>query len=269
MPEVATRIAAAEFERRAARAELLAGQSPAAHDTLEFAAVLCRAQAQLAGAVETAHRSRPFTGQIADDVIALVPLHERMLFVLADRSPELLAEDARKRREDEPELAQARLIAYWNGDTNARDDYLSRCLLRPYVEVLRAHDLAPERLHRQGFCPFCGGAPSIGALKWAGESEAGLRLLVCGLCGLEWNFNRIRCPACQEDSPEKLPVFRSDTHRSVRIEACETCRQYVKSIDLTIDARPIAEVDDLLSLSMDLWAVDEGYTRIEPGLAGL
>jgi len=55
----------------------------------------------------------------------------------------------------------------------------------------------------------------------------------------------------------------------VRIEACETCRRYVKSIDMTTDARPIPEIDDLLSLSMDLWAVDEGYTRIEPGMAGL
>jgi formate dehydrogenase maturation protein FdhE len=28
-------------------------------------------------------------------------------------------------------------------------------------------------------------------------------------------------------------------------------------------------VDDLLSLSLDLWAADEGYQRYEPGLAGI
>jgi len=28
-------------------------------------------------------------------------------------------------------------------------------------------------------------------------------------------------------------------------------------------------VDDLVSLSMDLWAVEQGFTRIEPGLVGL
>ena len=38
--------------------------------------------------------------------------------------------------------------------------------------------------------------------------------------------------------------------------------------DLTVDGRAIPEVDDLLSLSMDLWAAREGFTRIEPGLAG-
>jgi formate dehydrogenase maturation protein FdhE len=42
----------------------------------------------------------------------------------------------------------------------------------------------------------------------------------------------------------------------------------VKSIDLTLDARAIPEVDDLVSLSLDLWAAREGFTRIEPGLAG-
>jgi len=54
----------------------------------------------------------------------------------------------------------------------------------------------------------------------------------------------------------------------VRIEACESCRHYVKSIDLTVDGHAIPEVDDLASLSMDLWAAREGFERIEPGLAG-
>jgi formate dehydrogenase maturation protein FdhE len=55
----------------------------------------------------------------------------------------------------------------------------------------------------------------------------------------------------------------------VRIEGCEACRGYVKSIDLTLDARAIPEVDELVSLGMDLWAAREGFRRIEPGLAGI
>jgi formate dehydrogenase maturation protein FdhE len=45
-------------------------------------------------------------------------------------------------------------------------------------------------------------------------------------------------------------------------------RRYVKSID---SPRPAAArcVDDLVSIAMDLWAVDQGYSRIEPGLAGI
>jgi formate dehydrogenase maturation protein FdhE len=43
----------------------------------------------------------------------------------------------------------------------------------------------------------------------------------------------------------------------------------VKSIDLSLDARPIPEVDDLVTLALDLWATDQGYQRIEAGLAGI
>jgi formate dehydrogenase maturation protein FdhE len=86
-------------------------------------------------------------------------------------------------------------------------------------------------------------------------------------------------------SPKKSPLFQrgrssawatryptrtsSETHPTVRIEACETCRRYVKSIDLTADARAVPEVDDLVSLGMDLWAQEQGYARVAPGLAGI
>jgi FdhE protein len=94
-------------------------------------------------------------------------------------------------------------------------------------------------------------------------------MLGCALCGLEWIFERILCPSCFEEDPHKLPSFRDERHPTVRIETCETCRHYVKSIDLSEDARPLPEVDDLVSISMDLWAVNQGYSRIEPGLAGI
>jgi len=67
----------------------------------------------------------------------------------------------------------------------------------------------------------------------------------------------------------KLPSFQSERYPATRIEACETCRRYVKSIDLTVDGRAIPEVDDVVSLSMDLWAAGEGFPRLEPGLAGV
>jgi formate dehydrogenase maturation protein FdhE len=43
----------------------------------------------------------------------------------------------------------------------------------------------------------------------------------------------------------------------------------VKSLDLTQDARPLPEVDDLISISLDLWAEEQQFQRLEPGLAGI
>ena len=43
----------------------------------------------------------------------------------------------------------------------------------------------------------------------------------------------------------------------------------MKSVDLTLDGLAVPEVDELRSLSLDLWAVERGYVRLEPGLAGV
>ena len=247
---------------RAKRAALLAKNADAAREPLLFASAMLEAQSRCADQLQPG-------GRLADDVKTILPILRPILDTAAQRGPEPLAEAARKRMADDETTAAARLLTFWDGDLTARDDYLSRALLQPYAEVLRHLNRTPDRVHARGHCPFCGGAAWVGALKSAPDAESGFRYLSCALCGLEWNFNRICCPSCFEEDPYKLPVFQSDAYPLVRIEACETCRRYVKSIDLTKDARPIPPVDDLVSLSMDLWAADEGYTRIEPGLAGI
>ena len=260
----------AELERRSARA-LSLPPSP----ILSFVAVLCRAQASIAGALDDGRT--PCAPTDAIDATGrgarraplefdhLLPLVEPFLRTIAEKGPEQLVEQALLRLDDDRDTARARLMTYWNGEY----DYLSRAILRPFVETLRAHGATLDRLHHPGHCPYCGGAPIVSTRRAIPDAEAGLRMLHCALCGLEWNFNRAMCPSCAEEKPDNLPVFRSDAHPTVRIEACDTCGRYVKSIDMTQDARPIAEIDDVVSLSMDLWAIDEGYTRIEPGLAGV
>lgn len=250
---------------RASRAETLARGSEAARDPLQFIAAVLHAQSEAARQIE----SLELSGVLARDVTRVLPAMRAILHTIGDRAPEQVANDARVRREEPEEVAISRLAVYWSGDTSAREDYISRALLQPYVETLRARQASPDRLHRRGHCPFCGGAPIVSARRAMPDAESGIRMLVCSLCANEWNFNRVCCPSCFEESPEKLPVFTSDLHANVRIEACETCRRYVKSIDLTKDARPVPAIDDLVSISMDLWAVDEGYTRIEVGLAGV
>ena len=246
------------IEERAARAARLAKESDAAREPLLFASAMLEAQSKCAD------RLQPVT-----NVGAIFPLVRPILEVAVQRGPEPLAEEAKKRLAEDESTAATRLVTYWKGDITASEDYLSRALLQPYAEVLRQKNQTPDRQHTRGHCPFCGGAAWISARKAPADAESGLRMLGCSLCGLEWNFNRICCPSCFEEDPYKLPVFQTDAYPLVRIEACETCHRYVKSIDLTKDMRPIPAVDDLLSISMDLWAVEEGYTRIEPGMAGI
>ncbi len=256
------------FEKRAARAEALSASAPAVQEPLLFAAKLFRLQGRLAAAISARHADAPFSGGVADLPRLLDLLPPLLSFAAAD-GPAELAEAAEARAKDDPATAAARLRVYWEGGRDALEDYLSRAFLRPFAEALARAGIAADRPRHEGHCPACGSAPIVSFRKELPESNGAARFLACGLCGTEWAFNRIRCPSCQEENPAKLPGFQSDVHKNVRIEACETCRRYVKSIDLTLDARPLPEVDDLVSLAMDLWAIEEGWTRLEPGWAGI
>jgi len=261
--------AAAPFEKRADRAELLAREGSAAAEPLRFAAALFRLLGRFGTALAARHGNRPLSGDPGEDFDRLEDLLPGLLSIASTEGPPELAEEAGARAKDLPETAKARLLAYWEGDRESSGDYLSRALLRPWAATLAAASVSPQRLHREGHCPFCGGRPIVSFRKTDPESHGAARWLVCGLCATEWLFARIRCPSCQEADPVKLPAFQSEAHPGTRIEACDTCRRYVKSIDLTLDMRPIPEVDDLVSIAMDLWAIEEGYTRIEPGWAGI
>jgi FdhE protein len=251
-----------QFERRAERAELLAPGAPSAEAPLRFAAALFRAQAEMARALGSVSASLE---QMLDPLLRAAPAVLRH----AERGPPALAEAGRMRLDDDPDTARSRLRIYWEGGPEARDDYLSRALLQPWVRTLAGEHRPPERARREGACPFCSGLPWMVTRRTEQDSHGAQRNLCCALCGGEWPFVRIRCPACGEADPEKLPHFHDEARAAVRIEACDTCKRYVKSIDLTVDARPIAEVDDLVTVALDLWAQDEGYERLEPGLAGI
>jgi len=116
-------------------------------------------------------------------------------------------------------------------------------------------------------CPDCPGPPVVALLREAGHGAR--RSHVCGLCLKESPAARLGCAACGEQRVEALPVYRADDTDPARVDACDTCRVYVKTIDLTKDggADPIA--DDLASLPLDLWAREHGYRRLRPNLLRL
>jgi FdhE protein len=260
---------AAELEKHAERADDLARSIATTREPLRFAAGLLRVQAAVAETLGGERATSAFSGTFASDVDRVLPALRDVVRFAAEHGPPVLHEAARERLSEKDELARTRLELYWRGDRRTSDDYLSRAMLRPYVELLRDRSASPDRERARGCCPFCGGAPLVACRRSDSDSDGAARSLVCGLCALEWSFQRIQCPACFEESPARLPSYASESHASVRVEACETCRRYVKSIDLKTEPRAVPEVDDLASLSLDLWAIEQGFTRIEPGLAGM
>jgi len=115
-------------------------------------------------------------------------------------------------------------------------------------------------------CPQCCARPLLGVLR--PEGDGGKRFLLCSFCSQEWEFRRILCPTCGEEAEGKLPVYVAEQLPHIRVEACDTCQFYIRTVDLTKDGHAIPLVDDLAAIPLSLWAHEKGYSRLQPNLLG-
>jgi FdhE protein len=109
----------------------------------------------------------------------------------------------------------------------------------------------------------------VGILRDDPEAQALRRFLLCSVCALEWEFPRVVCPSCGEERPEKLPRFTESGTPWIRVEGCESCRAYVKSVDLSKEPAADPAVDELASMALDLAARSRGFAKAHLNLAGL
>ena len=116
-------------------------------------------------------------------------------------------------------------------------------------------------------CPRCSGRPQVGVLRQQGDGAR--RSLICALCATEWPYRRIVCPACGEESVDKLPIYVAEELGHVRVEACDTCRYYIKTIDLTKNGHAVPVVDELAAIPLSLWAAEKGYVKLAQNLLGI
>jgi FdhE protein len=139
--------------------------------------------------------------------------------------------------------------------------------LQPFAEACASRVAADDgrtTAPAAALCRFCGDRPSVGVLREAGHGAR--RSYVCGLCLTEWPAPRLGCVACGEFAFDRLSVYRADEMAAARVDACDTCRVYLKTIDLTRDGHAVPVVDDLATVSLDLWAREQGYRRLRPHL---
>lgn len=122
-------------------------------------------------------------------------------------------------------------------------------------------------------CPLCGGPPQVSVIhEGTGEFLGGApRSLVCSRCAGWWRFARATCPACGETDPRDLVPYVPEQTPWVRVDGCRTCRSYAKTFDLREDgARGVVPlVDDIASLTLDLWAAQQGLSRPARSFAGV
>jgi formate dehydrogenase accessory protein FdhE len=276
----AAQVGASEYDARIRRAEHLASK-------YAFAAEILRFYSQVAGFHKTFHAdlkkdlasqltSRPpgslRTPMPSIDADLLLSRLKSFLSLIVQAGPPTLAAAARDISKQDAVSHLFLLGAYW--DLGGTDDqligafaqFIPRAFNQPLAELLAAYTNTAPAVITVHSCPLCGGQPMLGVLR--PEGDGGKRRMLCSFCLQEWDYRRIFCPACGETDEKKLPVYVAEQFPHIRVETCETCKIYVRTIDLTKDGHAVPLVDDLAAIPLSLWAQDHGYTRLHPNLLG-
>jgi FdhE protein len=257
------------WDKRIQRADALAATDEAARPLLTFYSGLLGLQKEIATQV-TAGTRQP-TGSLESDRVLLRPALPGFLDAIVRTAPEPLAREAQTLL-DGPESAREDLLGEcWRNPSDRQ--FFAKAVLQPYAEILAVAGVRPtdRQLSKPGNrCPFCGGMAQLSILHSSGGSlEGGGRALQCATCLTVWPFRRVLCAHCGEEDEHKLGYFQSADRDHLRIDACETCRHYLKSVDLTRLGVAIPLVDEVAGASLDLWATERGYQKIELNLVGL
>jgi FdhE protein len=140
--------------------------------------------------------------------------------------------------------------------------FLIQSSIKPSIEAgmeQLCSELNPETWLR-GYCPVCGSLPSLSLLR----GEGGKRYLLCSYCGYQWRIDRIFCPFCNNQEQGSLQYFYGEGEESYRIDLCDKCHQYIKTIDYKNLEESDPSLEDLATLHLDILASQKGYKRPIP-----
>jgi FdhE protein len=108
----------------------------------------------------------------------------------------------------------------------------------------------------RGYCPICGSLPKISALK----GEGGKRHFLCSFCGFIWPSQRMRCPFCDNQDHEKRHFFFAEGQEAYRVDLCEQCKQYIKTVDTRkLTYNPDLDLEDIATIHLDILATEKGF----------
>ena len=252
------------------RVEELLARDPSGSQVLAFCGHLLALQQEMRqtldlGTPAAVPISTPLRGQLNVDLaMAWLP---RLLDVVQRHGPAKLAQEADRIRSAGAAQQRQMLSDFLQDGESAQPApaFFARVLFQPQAEYEAARRPLPS-VYTAAVCPKCGGGPQLAVLR--PEGDGGKRHLTCWLCLTEWEFRRVICPVCEETDHTKLPRYSPDDPIAVRVEACDTCKNYLKSFDMTVDGLLVPEVDEIASIALDVWAIDHGYHKIQLNLLG-
>src|SRR6266404_1870781 len=254
----------AMWDRRIRRANELTSSYAFAAEGLRFYSRVATFQKSLYAEIQKAladspkiSADRPLRDEL--DLFLLLPKFPRFLSVIEQIAPVPLAQAAAG-YDIEPARAGG------SQNANSLDRLLPWIFLQPYAEYLADRREIEIVDGTPSTCPLCGCNPIVGVLR--SEGDGAKKSLLCMLCAHEWVFRRIYCPACGEEREPQMAYYSAPEIAHVRVDVCDTCHTYLKSVDLTKTGLAVAVVDELATIPLDLWAREHGYEKLQMNLLG-
>jgi formate dehydrogenase accessory protein FdhE len=281
----------AKWDRRIRRANELASSCPFSAEGLQYYARVATFQKRVYDEIHKVladspriSSDRPLRDEL--DFFLLLPKFPGFLSVIQQIAPAPLAQAAAALALKGSAAWQHAMEDFWYRDSDVAgsaddaepiqptdpgaaacsDRGLAWIFLQPYAEYLADHRKATIVEGAPLTCPLCGGKPAVGVLR--SEGDGAKKSLICMLCAHEWAFRRIYCPACGEEREPQMAYYSAPEIAHVRVDVCDTCHTYLKSIDLTKTGLAVAVVDELAALPLDLWAREHGYEKLQVNLLG-
>lgn len=259
------------WQRRIKRAEHLANEYSFASEILHFYAKVARFQEDLYGRLEADSEKLGFTEYPSGppELQELIDSFSPFLSVVEKHGPARVAAIAREVRGSSRETRSQLLDANWSSteSTDTPEEFLARAFLQPYAELLRLRVEMTFDGYNHSVCPFCSRKAALGVLRPQGDGAR--RSLACSFCLAEWEFRRILCPGCGEQNNSKLPVYTASDFDYIRVECCDSCKTYIKSVDLTRNGLAEPMVDEMAAAPLDVWAQERGYSKLQLNLMGM
>jgi FdhE protein len=267
----------ANWQARIDRAERLSSQYEFAREILQFYASVASFQKSLHMNIASSTDQVSLGGfeagaRGAIELSVLFPHYRGFLSLIEQKAPIALSNAAGEVASLSLDSWGRELEEYWrhggidDPPNGSFAQFLARAFLQPYAEFRAGRTERAPLETTVNLCPLCGARPLLGVLRPQGDG--GKRFLLCSFCSHEWEFRRIYCAYCGETREESLPVFVAEKFSHIRVEACDTCRHCIRTVDLTKDGNAVPVVDDLAAIPLGLWAEEYGYQRIHGNLLG-
>lgn len=271
------------WDRRIERATELMSAYPFAAESLRFYAQVAMLQHLLGVEVEHAPANFFLTQSDSSKPARLQPSAFPLRFSdfikkVSEIAPAPLAHGAEKLLQEDPATRTNLLKDFWQFPVTAEDEtqsndtltaarYLAWLFLQPFAEYQARHQKSAGANESARRCPLCGSAPIVGVLR--PEGDGAKKSLICMLCAHEWAFRRIYCPACGEERDSQLAFYSAPEIAHIRVDVCDSCHTYLKSVDLTKTGLAVPVVDELAALPLDLWAREHGYHKLQMNMVGM